>query len=87
MIDRLVYLYRTSFCFKQFVDQTGHVLGAMLLLLPSVWGEYWLSAGLIGFIREVEQIFSDSDTWSWHWRRTLDVTFWVVGGGLLQWVT
>ena len=90
--------YRNHMWFKQLVDQTAHVLVAMLLLLPSVWGQFWASALLIGLLRELEQIRKKRrqnreewrapkpGEWSWHWRRTLDVCFWVVGGGCLQWI-
>lgn len=98
--------YRNHMWFKQLVDQACHIFGAALILAPSVWGQFAVSALLIGTLREVEQmrakakhedelwdissgigIIVDPNPWSWHWRRTLDVAFWVVGGGLLQWLT
>ena len=80
----MVNYYKTHARCKQLVDQTLHLLGAMLILAPSVWGQFWASALLIGAGRELEQIRAKGVGWSWHWRRTLDVAFWVVGGVVLQ---
>ncbi len=52
----LARFYREHLWFKQLVDQTLHFVGAMLLLFPAIWGQFWASALLIGLLREVEQM-------------------------------
>ena len=78
---------------KQVIDQAAHATLGALVLLPVVWGQLWAAALLIGLLRELEQMRAKRlvtarwwEGWSWHWRRTLDVAGWMVGGGLLQWV-
>ena len=64
--------YKTHEWFKQLVDQTAHLLGAMLLLCPAIWGHLWASALLIGLLREVEQIRAKAkafdESWSANYR-------------------
>jgi hypothetical protein len=68
----LTNYYRTHPWFKQLIDQTAHLLGAMLLLFPAIWGQFWVSALLIGVLREVEQARakakSDEQNWSANYR-------------------
>ncbi len=72
---------------KQVVDQALHAILGALLLWPAAYGQLWLSAALVGLLREIEQMRAKRlvtarwwEGWGWHWRRSLDVFFWGVGG-------
>ena len=84
--------YESRSWVKQIVDQAAHAILGALVLWPAAYGALWASAGLVGLLREIEQMrvkrrITDPwwKGWSWHWRRSLDVAGWILGGALLQW--
>ena len=72
-------------------DQIAHVVAGFLVLWPAAHGHYWMSATLIGVVREVTQMedrrIFEGHPWDWGWGRTTDVFFWFLGGLALEVVT
>ena len=76
---------------KQLIDQSAHLLGAMIILaplfiLPSLISALWAGFG-IGLVRELSQRGTQV-TWqgfkdSFKPFSLLDMTFWSIGGGLI----
>ena len=54
-------------------DQIAHVVVGFLILWPAARGHYWLSALLVGVVREVTQMQDKreymGDPWDWGWGR------------------
>jgi len=73
------------------LDQIAHVVVGILVLWPAAHGHYWMSALLVGVVREVTQMQDKKkylgDPWDWGRGRWTDVAFWTLGGIVLQWLT
>jgi hypothetical protein len=65
------------------LDVLGHLIYAFVVLLPASRGHVWLSAILLGLIRELEQMRASGD-WNLGMNRLVDIAGFAAAGIALQ---
>jgi hypothetical protein len=72
----------------KWLNDIGHVAGAVLVPLPALLGYPIGTALAVGLLREVAQMQQKKKDlghpWDWGWGRTRDMLGWTLGGVILQ---